>query len=337
MKKTYKIALVGATGLVGSELRKVLEKSSLSITSLRGFASSNSVGKSFSFRDQKITIEPLEKSRLEGQDILFFCAGSAISKEYIPLIRSKNALIIDSSSAYRMHKDVPLVIPEINAHAIKNHSGLIASPNCTTTLMLMALAPLHKTFGIRRIVAATYQAASGGGQKLINKLLQDTKNYLTSTQTEDPMPYGFNLYLHNSALQTSRYTDEEIKMLTETHKILEDDTIKVTAMCVRVPVLRAHSIALNVELGTSFSLSEIYEHLQKMPGLQLMEDFTSNRFPTPFDVTEKNDVYCGRIRKDTSAENHLELWVVGDQLLKGAALNAVQIAESFALLDKETF
>ncbi|MES2121801.1 MAG: aspartate-semialdehyde dehydrogenase, partial [Chlamydiota bacterium] len=231
---------------------------------------------------------------------------------------------------YRMDPEVPLIIPEINPHALKSDSQLIASPNCSTTIMLMALAPLHRHFKIRRVVAATYQAASGAGYKAIQDLLGETKAYLDGLPFERsviPHPYAFNLFLHNSALHPSGYNDEERKMIFESRKILEDDAIAISATCVRVPVLRAHSEALNVEFCHPVTVEQAQEILSQSPGVALLENRDDNRFPMPVDASGQDLVYYGRIRQDTSHPHALDLWVVGDQLLKGAALNTVQIAE----------
>lgn len=313
-KKT--IAVIGATGAVGSEVVRLLIERDFPFEQIRLFASPKSAGKSMYGR----TVETLE--HLDGIDLAFFCAGSLISKEWIPKSR---CLCIDSSSAFRT--TAPLVIPEINPHAIQGN--LITSPNCAATILLMPLYTLHRLFGVKRIVASTYQAASGAGASLLKELQEETRAYLENRPYPHtlPFPYAFNLYPHNSALNTNGYVEEELKMLYETRKILEDDSIQVSATCVRVPVLRAHSISANVEFKKPFSLEEIYAALRSVPGLKLFEDRTSNRFPTPFDATGQNEVFCGRFRIDPSQPNTLEFWSVGDQLLKGAALNAVQIGE----------
>jgi aspartate-semialdehyde dehydrogenase len=313
-KKT--IAVIGATGAVGSEVVRLLFERNFPFEQIRLFASPKSAGKSICGK----RIEVLEN--LDGIDLAFFCAGSQISKEWIP--KSK-CLCIDSSSAFRT--TAPLIIPEINPHAIKGN--LITSPNCAATILLMPLYPLHRLFGVKRIVVSTYQAASGAGAFLLKELQEETRAYLENRQYPHtlPFPYAFNLYPHNSALNANGYVEEELKMLYETRKILEDDSIQLSATCVRVPVLRAHSIAANVEFKKPFSLAEVYAALKSAPGLKLFEDRVSNRFPTPFDATGESEVFCGRFRIDPSQPNTLEFWSVGDQLLKGAALNAVQIGE----------
>jgi len=315
------VAVIGATGAVGQEIVRLLIERQFPFEKLRCFASPKSVGQKI----HSIPVEALEN--LEGIDIAFFCAGSAISKQWIP---NAKCLCIDSSSAFRMEASVPLVIPEINAHALKNHQGLIASPNCAATILLMPLFALHRLFGVKRIVTSTYQAASGAGAHLLRELQAETSAFLENRPYQHtlPYPYAFNLYPHNSALHESGYVEEEVKMLYETRKILEDDQIQLSATCVRVPVLRAHSVSANVEFKRPFTLDAIYCALNDVPGLKIFEERERNRFATPIDATGKNEVFCGRFRIDPSQPNTLEFWAVGDQLLKGAALNAVQIAES---------
>ena len=330
MQNSITVGIVGATGAVGTEILSLLESRNFPVKEIKLFASEKSVGSYLSFRKEKIYVERLTTTCFEGCHILFFTAGSKISKAYAFMAKNAGAIVIDNSSAFRMEKDIPLIIPEINPEALALHKGIIANPNCATIIMLMALAPLHKIAKIKRIVAATYQAASGAGAKGMHDLIEETKAHLERknySRSIIPFPYAFNLFLHNSPLQENSYTEEELKMVYETRKILEDDTIKITATCVRVPVLRAHSEALNVEFHTPLSSKQAYEILKKAPGLTLYEERENNRFPMPLDAVGQDPIFCGRIREDLSQDNTLELWVVGDQLLKGAALNAVQIAE----------
>jgi aspartate-semialdehyde dehydrogenase len=316
-KKT--VAVIGATGAVGSEIVRLLLERKFPIGSLRLFASAKSAGKTV----HSLPVEVLES--LDGIDLAFFCAGSALSKEWIPKAK---CICIDSSSAFR--STAPLVIPEINAHAIRGN--LISSPNCAATILLMPLFTLHRLFAAKRIVASTYQAASGAGAQLLRELKDETRAHLENKPYKHllPFPYAFNLYPHNSSLNENGYVEEELKMVHETRKILEDDTIQVSATCVRVPVLRAHSVSANVEFRKPFTLEQIYDALKDVPGLKVFEDRKANRFATPVDATGKDEVYCGRFRIDPSQPNTLEFWAVGDQLLKGAALNAVQIAENIS-------
>lgn len=320
-QKKETVAVIGATGAVGGEItRLLLERKFPFSHRLRLFASEKSAGKTV----HSIPVETLEN--LEGIDLAFFAAGAAVSKEWIPKAK---CFCIDSSSAFRAV--APLIIPEINGHAIQG--PLIASPNCAVTILLMPLFTLHRMFSVKRIVVSTYQAASGAGAHLLRELQEETKAHLENKPYPHrlPFPYAFNLYPHNSPLHANGYVEEELKMLHETRKILEDDSIQVSATCVRVPVLRAHSVAANVEFKHRFSLREVYEALKNVEGLKLFEDRESNRFATPVDATGKNEVFCGRFRIDPSRPNTLEFWAVGDQLLKGAALNAVQIAERIVL------
>ncbi len=323
------VAVIGATGAVGRELVRLLEARAFPLGALRLFASPRSRGTTLAFRGEKLALDVLSLDALRSIDLAFFAAGSAISREWIPQAKAHGTLCIDSSSAFRMDPDVPLIIPEINAHALKNHQGVVASPNCAATVLLMPLAPLHRRFRAKRIIAATYQAASGGGAALLNHLLEETRGVMEGRDvaTHLPFPYAFNLFPHTSTLHPSGYVEEELKMREETRKILDDAEIGVSATCVRVPVLRAHSVAANVEFRHPLTLDEVYAELQAMPGVALFEERGRNRFATPHDATGQDAVLCGRFRKDESQPNTLEFWAVGDQLLKGAALNAVQIAE----------
>lgn len=312
-----KVAVVGATGAVGSEIVRLLIERRFPFASLHLFA-----------REGGRTIHSLPVNSLktlDGIDLVFFAAGSSVSKEWIPKAGNLGCICIDSSSAFR--DTHPLIIPEINPHAIQGR--LLTSPNCAATILLMPLFKLHRLFGVKRIVVATYQAASGAGAHLLKELQEETRAYLERRPYKNllPFPYAFNLYPHNSPLTEDGYVEEELKMRYETRKILEDDAIQVSATCVRVPVLRAHSVAANVEFKKPFTLNCVYEALGNVPGLKIFEDRSSNRFATPLDATGKEDVFCGRFRIDSSQPNTLEFWAVGDQLLKGAALNAVQIAE----------
>jgi aspartate-semialdehyde dehydrogenase len=326
------LAIVGATGAVGGELLKVLEKRQFPINTLHCFASSRSVGKEVFFKGKPIAVEALADDSFEGIDIAIFSAGRKVSKEWIPKAVQSGTRVVDNSSYFRMDPNVPLVIPEINPQALKEEHFIAACPNCSAAIMLMAVGPLHKRFKIKRIVAATYQAASGAGFEAMRELEEETRAHLEKrsfTRTVMPHPYAFNLFTHNSPLNEEGYSEEEVKMLEETRKILEDDSIWVNATCVRVPILRAHSEALNITFSQQVSVEEAYEVLKEAPGLTILEDRSSNRFPMPSDASGQDNVFCGRIRKDPSFPNTLDLWVVGDQLLKGAALNAVQIAELF--------
>lgn len=332
---SFKIAVVGATGAVGKEAVALLEKGALPIERLRCFASLKSVGKTVCFRTEEICVEALEAHSLAGSDIVLFCAGSQVSKVWVPIALELGARVVDCSSFFRMDPSVPLIIPEINAHELSHEHRLIASPNCSTTIMLMALAPLHRVARIQRVVAATYQAASGAGAQAMKELQEETLSFLAGKPYERsvmPFPYAFNLFTHNSSFHESGYAEEELKMRYETQKILSDPTIHVHATCVRVPVLRAHSEALNVTFEREMSVEEAYAILKEAPGVVLLEDRARGRFPMPLDAMQQEAIYCGRIRKDISHPNTLDLWVVGDQLLKGAALNAIQIIQELCIL-----
>ncbi|MCX6986638.1 MAG: aspartate-semialdehyde dehydrogenase [Chlamydiae bacterium] len=330
MNRQISIGIVGATGAVGIEILNLLDSRSFPIEEIRLFASPASLGKTIDFKGQVLEAQIINDNSFENLDIVFFCAGNRISKQYAKKASAAGALVIDNSSAFRMSEEVPLIIPEINPQAIDLHQGIIANPNCSTIIMLMVLAPLHKVCPIKRIVACTYQAASGAGGKGMEDLIGETGSYFSKEAHERsviPFPYAFNLFLHNSPLLESDYCEEEMKMVYETRKILNEPQLKINATCVRVPVLRAHSEALNVEFYHPLSATEAYRLLEQAPGLCRLEDREQNRFPMPIDAVGKTDVFYGRIRQDISQSNTLDLWVVADQLLKGAALNAVQIAE----------
>jgi aspartate-semialdehyde dehydrogenase len=320
-----KIAIVGATGAVGQELLAVLEKRRFPVKEVRCFASERSVGGA---------ILPLHERSFDGVDLAFFSAGKRVSFQFAPIALEAGALVIDNTSAFRMDAAVPLVIPEVNPHALKAHAGIISCPNCVVAIMLTALAPLHRRYRIKRIVASTYQAASGAGKRAVDELMQETKAHLAKepfTRTVFAHPYAFNLFLHNSPVNAQGLCDEEVKIIQETEKILEDPDIKTTATCVRVPVLRAHSISLNVEFHLPVTREAALQDLTQAEGLALIDNWEENRFPMPSDASFQDKIFCGRIREDRTQPNTLEMWVVGDQLLKGAALNCVQIAEQLCL------
>jgi aspartate-semialdehyde dehydrogenase len=318
------VAVVGATGAVGREIISLLEERNFPLMQLRCFASSQSKGKKIPYKNELIPIETLDEHALSEIDLSFFCAGSSVSKEWIP---KAGGQIVDSSSAFR--SSAPLIIPEINGEAIEAHDRIIASPNCAATILLMPLFPLHRLFRVKRAVVATYQAASGAGARWVEELRKETRAFLENSSYHHalPYPYAFNLFPHSSPLHPCGYVEEELKIAQETRKILQDETIQLSATCVRVPVLRAHSIAANVEFRNPFTLDAVYEAVRKVPGLQVFEDRENNRFASPLDATGKDSILCGRFRIDPSQPNTLEFWSVGDQLRKGAALNAVQIAE----------
>ena len=327
----YTIAVAGATGAVGVEILKVLEAHDVAVDELRLLASARSAGKTMHFKGQEVTVQELTEDSFNGVDIALFSAGSGITKTYAGACIKAGATLIDNSSAFRMDPNVPLVVPEVNPDDAFQHQGIIANPNCTTIIMLTALMPLHAAWEISRVHAATYQAASGAGQAAMDELAAGTKAFLAGeafTPEVLPYPYAFNMFPHNSPwMDDEGYCEEELKMRNESRKMLHDDGLRVHASCVRVPVLRTHAEAVNVSFKNPCSVGEAYALLKDAPGVTVLSDPTANRWPMPTDVSGEEDVYVGRIRRDPTLDNTLDMWIVGDQLLKGAALNAVQIAE----------
>lgn len=329
-KKSYRVAIVGATGAVGEELLRVLERRAFPVESLLPLCSGRSAGKTVSFRGEEIAANELSANSLEGVDLAFFSAGGNISKEYGPIARDAGAVVIDNSSVFRMEPDVPLVIPEINGEDAQKHRGLIANPNCTTAVALMAIYPLHRAFGVRRVVAASYQAVSGSGARAIKELesqVQAAAAGQAPTAEIYPHPIAFNLLPHVDAFLPSGYTKEEMKMQNEGRRIMHLPDFRASVTCVRVPVYRAHSVAVSAEFERPVSVEQAHEVLAKAPGLELVDEPAKNRYPMPLFTAGKDNCEVGRVRRDCAFENGLAFWVSGDQLLKGAALNAVQIAE----------
>ena len=333
MSKTYRVAIVGATGAVGVEFLRCLQERHFPISELHLLASARSAGKKMAFGGREIEVEELTADSFRDIDIAFFSAGGGISKQYGPIAAKAGAVVVDNSSAFRMDPAVPLVIPEINPEACANHKGILANPNCSTIIAIVPLWPVHKINPIKRLIAATYQAASGAGAAAMEELAESTRAYLENRPYENtvlPHPYAFNLFSHNSKMDTATgYNEEEIKMVKETQKIFGDDTIRISATCVRVPVLRAHSEALNFECENPITPQQVKEMLRHAPGVKLVDDVEKNYYPMPKDASGQGDVLVGRIRQDTSdpTGRSIAMFVAGDQLLKGAALNAVQIAE----------
>ena len=324
------VAILGSSGAVGKELLALLEERSFPIEKLILLASHRSAGEIQSFCGTQLKVEETTQESFNNVDLILASAGSSISRKWKDAIQSSGALMIDNSSAFRMEDDVPLVVPEVNPDHASQHKGLISNPNCTTILLSLVLAPLTRHIPIKRIVVSTYQSASGAGAMAMEELAKLSKDVLDGlTPKSKVLPYSlaFNLFLHNSPLQSNNYCEEEMKMVNETRKILGDPELSLTATCVRVPVLRAHSEAVNIEFTKPFPVKEAYEILKSSQGVEILEDFGSNRFPMPIDVTGKDPISVGRIRQDISNPNALELWLCGDQIRKGAALNAVQIAE----------
>ena len=324
------VAILGSSGAVGKELLALLEERSFPIEKLILLASHRSAGGIQSFCGTKLIVQETTQESFKNVDLVLASAGGSISRKWKDAIKSSGALMIDNSSAFRMDKNVPLVVPEVNPDDALKHSGLISNPNCTTILLALVLSPLTRHIPIKRVVVSTYQSASGAGamaMQELQKLSQEVLDGVTPKSKVLPYSLAFNLFLHNSPLQPNNYCEEEMKMVNETRKILGDPQLPLTATCVRVPVFRAHSEAVNIEFIKPFSVKEAYEILESAPGVEILEDLEHNRFPMPQDVNGRDPISVGRIRKDISNPNALELWLCGDQIRKGAALNAVQIAE----------
>ena len=325
------LAIMGATGAVGQELLSLLEERNFPVKNLKLLASSRSKGREIFFKEEKLLVEELNYKSFSNVDIVLASAGGSLSKEFVPYAVDAGAVVIDNTSYFRLNPKVPLVIPEINAEAIKKHQGIIANPNCSTIIMLVPLAPLHKKFGIKRIFAATYQAASGAGAKAMKELEEETQAVLNGRKYENTViqqPYAFNLFPHNSPMDDLGYAQEEQKIIKETKKIFSNQSIEINAFCVRVPIMRAHSEALNVEFSQEVTVEKIYAVLRKSLGVKIFEEREKNIWATPLDASGEDSILVGRIRRDLSKPNTFDFWVVGDQIRKGAALNAIQIAEN---------
>lgn len=328
--RPLRVAVLGATGAVGQELLQLLDERSFPVGELIPLASPRSAGQSLSWREQQLSIQPVQAEAFAGVDVVLASAGGSVSRQWAPVAAAAGAVVIDNSSAFRMDPQVPLVVPEVNPEAAFAHRGIIANPNCTTILLTLALAPLQASRSIRRVVVSTYQSASGAGARAMEELQRLSRTVLDGGEpVSEVLPHSlaFNLFLHNSPLQANGYCEEELKMLNETRKIMGLPDLRLSATCVRVPVLRAHSEAVNIEFDSPFPVAEARQLLEGAPGVELLEDYEANRFPMPTDVTGRDPVAVGRIRQDLSDPNALELWLCGDQIRKGAALNAIQIAE----------
>ncbi len=331
--KNYNVAIMGATGAVGVEMLKILEERKFPVDNLKLLASERSVGKEMSFQGRKIKVELLTRDSFKGIDIVLASAGASISKQFVNDILAAGALIIDNSSAFRMEKDVPLVVPEINPEDVRWNKGIIANPNCTTIIMIVPLKPLHDYGKIKRIVMSSYQAASGAGAKAMAELEQQAKDWALGNELKvEKFQYQilFNLIPHIDVFMENGYTKEEMKVINETRKIMHSPDMQITCTTVRVPVLRAHSESINIETEKKITPEKARELLQKAPGVKLEDDPANKKYPMPLFSAGKDEVFVGRIREDFSRENCLNLWVSGDQIRKGAALNAVQIAEIIA-------
>jgi len=329
-KGKYITAVVGATGAVGNEMIKTLEERAFPIERLRLFASERSEGKRMEFGDIMIPVETLNEKSFEGIDIALFSAGAERSKIWAPVAARSDCIVVDNSSQWRMDPEVPLVVPEVNSHDLKWHKGIIANPNCSTIQMVVVLKPIHDAAKIKRVVVTTFQSVSGTGQKAINELMQQTAdllNFKAVTCTVYPYQIAFNVLPHIDMFLENGYTKEEMKMVNETRKIIGDPAIRVTATTVRVPVFRCHSESLNIETGKKLTPDEVRAILSSAPGVIVYDAPDKNIYPIPIDVAGKDETYVGRIREDETIENGINMWIVADNLRKGAALNAVQIAE----------
>jgi len=340
-KDKYNVAIMGATGAVGGKFLSILEERNFPVKELRLLASERSKGKKLKFAGKKCPVEILTHRSFRGIDIVLSSAGAARSLEFLPSAVKTGAVSVDNSSAFRMDKDVPLVVPEVNPHEIEKHKGIIANPNCSTIQAVVALYPLHKKAKIKRIVASTYQSVSGAGQKNILELERQEEainkvvdNWTIGSHTVDkflvkefPHQIAFNLIPQIDVFLDNAYTKEEMKLVHETRKIMGDEAIKITSTCIRVPVFFAHSESINIETEKKLTPEEARKILSKAPGVVLVDDPKKHKYPMPLNAEGKNEVFVGRIREDESIENGLNLWVVSDNLRKGAALNAIQIAE----------
>jgi aspartate-semialdehyde dehydrogenase len=330
MRQGYTVAVVGATGAVGETILRILDERKFPVSRLRLFASERSAGRRLRFQEEEVPVEPLAADAFRGIDFALFSAGASRSREFAPAAARAGAVVIDNSSAFRMDPEVPLVVPEINPEAAFRHQGIIANPNCTAIVMLMPLKPLHDHARVRRVVATSYQAVSGAGAKAIEELRRQVTAWVKGdplTTEVFPHQIAFNVLPQVGTFLENGYTGEEMKLINETRKILGDESIQVSPTAVRVPVFRAHAVAVNVETERPVSAATARELFAAFPGLRVLDDPSRLEYPMPLTAAGTDDCYVGRIRQDLSRENTLNFWAVGDQLRKGAALNAVQIAE----------
>ena len=324
--KKYNVAIVGATGLVGQTFLKVLKERNFPVEKLYLYASARSAGKTVNFVGKDYTVIELKDENIKDDiDVALFSAGGNMSKEYAPKFKAKGAIVIDNSSAWRMEKDIPLVVPEANPEALDGHNGIIANPNCSTIQVMPVLKVLADKYGLKRIVYSTYQAVAGSGQKGIDDLEANLKGEPSKNY---PHQIAFNLLPHIDSFLDNGYTKEEMKMVEETRKILGLPDLKVTATCVRVPVKMGHAVSVNVELENSFDLKDVFKAFEEKEGVVVKDDASKNVYPMPIEAEDTDEVYVGRIRRDESVENGLNLWVVADNIRKGAATNTIQIAET---------
>ncbi len=332
--KKYIVAVVGATGVVGREIISTLEQRKFPVGKLIPLASERSLGQTVDFNGELIAVQVLTSESFEAVDFALFSAGGSISEKFVPEAVKRGVVCIDNTSYFRMHDDVPLVVPEVNGHALKRHHGIIANPNCSTAQMVMVLKPIHDAVRIKRIVVSTYQSVSGAGKEAMAELEQQSRVNLAGGNAESTVfkkSISFNLIPQIDSFTESGYTKEELKMINETQKILEDSSIAITATCVRVPVFIGHSESINIQTEKKITTDEVRTLLSQFPNVEVMDDPANGVYPTPKEVAGTDPTYVGRIREDLSIENGIELWCVADNLRKGAALNAVQIAESLIL------
>lgn len=324
--KKYNVAIVGATGLVGQTFLKVLKERNFPVEKLYLYASARSAGKTVNFVGEDYTVIELKDENIKDDiDVALFSAGGSMSKEYAPKFKAKGAIVIDNSSAWRMEKDIPLVVPEANPEALDGHNGIIANPNCSTIQVMPVLKVLADKYGLKRVIYSTYQAVAGSGQKGIDDLEANLKGEPSKNY---PHQIAFNLLPHIDSFLDNGYTKEEMKMVEETRKILGLPDLKVTATCVRVPVKMGHAVSVNVELEKSFDLKDVFKAFEEKEGVVVKDDVSKNVYPMPIEAEDTDEVYVGRIRRDESVENGLNLWVVADNIRKGAATNTIQIAET---------
>ena len=326
----FNVAVAGATGAVGQKMREILEERNFPVKSVRFLASEQSDGKELEFRGEKVKVETLTRDSFKDIDIALFSCGGARSREFAPAAAKAGAVVIDNSSAWRMDPEVPLVVPEVNPEDVKWHKGIIANPNCSTIAMIVPLKPIHDAARVKRVVVATYQSVSGTGQKAIDELRVQTEAIVAGREPAAnvyPAQIAFNLLPQIESFLPNGYTTEEMKLLNETRKMLHEDSIQVTMTCVRVPVYVSHSEVVNIETERNLSAAKAHAILERAPGVKVVDDPEAGQWPTPLMATGRDECFVGRIREDESIENGLNLWVVSDNLRKGAALNAVQIAE----------
>jgi aspartate-semialdehyde dehydrogenase len=322
----YNVAVVGATGLVGRKMLQVLEERKFPVKNLILLASEKSVGVELKFNGEVFKVEKLNPEKFKGIDIALFSAGSEVSREFAPEAVKRNCVVIDNSSEFRLNKEVPLVVPEVNREKIFEHKGIIANPNCSTIQLVVVLKPLHDNFKIKRVVVSTYQSVTGAGKRGVDQLLAELKS-VEVLNPKFPHRIAFNCIPHIDVFYEDGYTKEEHKIMRETKKIMDDETIKITATCVRVPVIGGHSESVNVEFERDFEIEDVKKILSNSPGIILQDEPFKNFYPMPINSNERDEVFVGRIRRDYSVENGLNLWIVADNLRKGAATNAVQIAQ----------